>query len=370
MKKIIMLLCAGFLSQAMIGQVVLNLQLPSVGLSVKSQLWNMTISNTGTEVIAVKITMIMTDIGTGQQVLSGATGVLNLPPGNNFFQYGDILPVSYVVLNNNYAVDASPEGFLPPGNYNICYEVLRIGEIAIGMTEECSDATVESLSPPFLTAPDDLAEIEESRPIFSWLPPTPVYLLNGLSYNFTLVEVLPNQTSADAIGQNFPLITEQNLPASNLFFPASQTALDTGKIYAWQVVANNNGQAVSASEVWTFKLKTSGATYTTTENKQPYIKLKTEAVAAYFVCDGVLKVEYNNEVNDSTVYVKIYDLTRQDRKEAGLDDNNIQLRFGQNLISVDIRNASGIVAGHEYALEITNSKNEVWRGRFLYKPTN
>jgi len=370
MKKIIMFLLAGFLSGTMTGQVLVNLQLPAVGLSVKSQLWNMTVSNTGSEALSIKISMIMTDIGTGQQVLSGSTGLLNLPTGNNFFQYGDILPVSYVVLNNSYAIDALPDGVLPPGNYNICYEVLRITETTESMAEECADATVESLSPPYLTTPDDLAEIEESRPVFSWLPPTPVYLLNGLSYNFKLVEILPNQTSADAIGQNFPLVTEQNIPNANLVFPPSQQALDTGKTYAWQVIANNNGQAVSASEVWTFKVKTNAAGYATVTNKPPYVKLKTEPAPSYFICRGILQVEYTNELNDSTVAVEIYDETSQGRKKIALDDNFIPLRYGQNLINIDLTNINSIVQDHQYTIECINSKGELWRGRFIYKSNN
>lgn len=369
MKKIIMLLWAGFFSMAITGQVVVNLQLPAAGLAIKSQLWNMTLSNTGTDPMSVKIAMIMTDVGTGQQVLSGSTGFFTLPPGNHFFQYGDVLPVNYVVLNSNYAVDASPDGFLPPGTYNICYEVLKLDEIAVRLTEECADATVESLSPPYLTAPDDLAEIEETRPVFSWLPPAPAYLLNSLSYNFKLVEILLNQTSSDAVAQNFPLVTEQNLSASNLVFPASQVPLDTGKTYAWQVVANNNGQAVSASEIWTFKVSAS-ATASSVKNNQPYFKLKTTPASSYFICTGTLQLEYINELNDSTALVELYDESKDSRKKITLDDDVILLRHGQNLISIDLTNTAGIVQGHRYAVEITNSKKEVWKGRFLFKPTN
>ncbi len=364
-----MLLFAVLLSKIMMGQVVVNLQLPAIGLSVKSQLWNMTISNTSTEPMSIKITLILTDIRTGQQVLSGSTGILNLPPGNNFFQYGDILPISYVVLNNNYMVDASPEGFLPPGNYNICYEVLRISELTESMAEECSDVLVESLSPPYLTQPDDLSEIEELKPVFAWLPPTPEYLLNGLSYNFKLVEILPNQTCSDAIGQNFPLVSEQNLLMPNLIYPTSQSPLDTGRTYAWQVVANNNGLPVSESEIWTFKVK-SGATLSLTENKAPFVKLKTDQVPSAFICSGVLQLEYNNELNDSLIGIEIFEEGTNGRRKLGLDESFIPLRFGQNLISIDLTSNNGIVDGHQYTVELMNSKMELWRGRFIYKPNN
>ncbi len=330
----------------------------------------MTVTNTGAESIPVKISLIMTDLGSGQQILSGSSGVLNLPTGNSFFQYGDVLPVNYVVLSGNYAVDASPDGFLPPGNFSICYEISRVGETTVRLTEECTDALVESLSPPYLTMPDDLSEIDENRPVFSWLPPTPIYLLNGLSYNFRLVEVLPVQTSSDAILQNFPLVLEQNLPTANLVFPPSLQPLDTGKLYAWQVIANNNGQSVSASEIWTFRLKPGADSYVPLSDKAAFYRLKTELPAAPFICRDFLQIEYQNDIGDSVVSIEIYNEGGEGRTMVQFDEGFIPIQKGQNLISIDLSIINGINQNHQYTVEIRNSKRELWRGRFVYKPTN
>ncbi len=370
MKKSIIFLLGFFIPILMKAQVMLNLQLPSIGLSVKSQLWNMTVSNTGTEPIDVKLTLVMIDVATGQQVLSGSTGIFNLSQGNHLMQYGDVLPVNYIVLNSNYAVDALPDGFLPPGNYNICYEVIRVEEVSYRLVEECADVTVETLSPPFLVTPDDVSEIDELRPTFTWLPPAPVYLINNLSYDFKLVELFSNQAISDAIIQNFPVVSAQNITTTNLLFPSSQPDLDTGKTYVWQIVANSNGQAVSGSEIWVFKVKSSGTGYVPLIYEEPYIKLKKEAAAGHFICKGLLKVEYHNEINDSTVRISVYDENVQERRNLFSEDNGISLRFGQNLISIDISSTSGFVTGHKYTVEIMNSKNEIWRGRFLFKSTN
>lgn len=351
------------------GQVVVNLQLPAVGLTVKSQLWSMTLSSSSADVLTVKINMTMTDVATGQQVLSGATDNISLPQGNKVLQYADVVPVHYVVLNSSYPVDASQEGFLPIGNFNFCFEIQRLNhEVLESIAEECATIEVEPLSPPLLNSPTDQSESNELRPLFTWLPPVPVSLFNNLSYNFKLVELLPKQNSSAAIQQNFPLFFQQNIFNPNLIYPSSLPDLDTSKTYAWQIIANSNNLGVSASEIWTFKVKTFGTDSITYKRQPPYIKLKAESAEGYFICDGRLNLEYLNELNDSTVTVKMYDESKKGRKEIPLDEDFLLLTFGQNLINIDLSNTSGFISGHQYMVEITNSKNEVWKSRFEYKP--
>jgi hypothetical protein len=371
MKKYILLLLTVVLtSNISFAQVIINLQLPQTGLNVKSQLWNMTLTNTGTTPLSVKINMIMTDIASGQQVLSGSTNILYLQQGSKIIQYNDVIPVNYSVLNNNYTIDASPNGFLPIGNFNVCYEIAKKGGRGFEtMAEDCATIEVEPASPPYLNLPDDEAEIEEKRPFFTWLPPAPLSLFNNLTYTFRLVEVFKNQSSAAAIQQNFPIVLQQHISGLTFQYPFSNTILDTGKIYAWQIAASNNNLPVAKTDVWTFKIKPP-VNNTVYPRETPYFKLKTALSSAYFVCDGVLKFEYTNEVNDSIVQVKIYDVTKQDIKLIKLDSDLINVKYGQNLVDIDLSNNKYFISGHLYTVELINSKQENWNGKFEYKPIN
>ena len=371
MKKIITGLITIFFAKAIIAQVIITPQLPQTGIKLKTQLWNLGLSNSGTVPLTVRLSMIMTDLSNGQQVLSASSGLIQLPPGVKLFQYNDVLPISYTVINNIYNIDASPNGFLPIGNFDVCFEVLKpVGEIMENVAEECVQIEVEPLSPPYLNFPADQSDIDEPRPVFNWIPPAPVAFFTNLSYDFKLVEVLLNQNPDDAIQQNIPVTLKSNHSGTSFQYPGSITALDTGKTYAWQVAANNNGLFIAKSEVWIFKVKAQAFDNMSYQRETSYFRLKQESSNAYFVCDGVLKFEYQNELNDNTVSFSIYDVTTKEKNKIQLPQNNIGLKFGQNFIDYDIREKNGIINGHFYLVELVNSRNENWSGRFEYKQNN
>jgi hypothetical protein len=371
MKKIITALIVIFLVTNAVSQVIITPQLPQTGIKLKTQLWNLGLSNSNTVPISVKLSMVMTDLSNGQQVLSALTELIQLPQGVKLIQYNDVVPVNYVVINNIYNIDVSPNGFLPIGNFDICFEVLKpVGEIMESVAEECIQIEVEPLSPPYLNLPADKSEIDEPRPLFSWIPPSAAIFFTNLSYDFKLVEVLANQNPDDAIQQNIPLVIKSNHYGISFQYPASIATLDTGKTYAWQVAANNNGLFIAKSEVWVFKEKASGFDNVVYQRETPYFRLKQEASNAYFLCNGTLKFEYQNEVNDNIVSFAIYDVTTKEKNKIQLPQNNIEIKFGQNFIDYNIKEVNGIINGHFYQVELVNSKNENWSGKFEYKLNN
>lgn len=352
----------------LLAQVTINLQLPPVGIVQKSQLWNLSLINTGSSAVVVKLNMVMTDIATGQSVLSASTNTINLPQGSRLLQYIELLPITYTVLNSNYNVNPASNGFLPVGNFNVCYQVMTHGvESFQAVSEECVSIEIEPLSPPYLILPADESEIEQERPFFSWLPPNPVSLFNNLSYSFRLVEVLPNQRSSEAVQQNMPLVSQQVVTGNTFNYPNANPKLDTAKVYAWQVTANNNNLHIANSEVWTFKIKLQQ------DNKRPvadapFYKLKMEAGTSYFICDGTLRYEYINELNDKHATIQIYDISNRSKKQL-IKEYTENLKDGQNLVIVDLIE-DGLKKGHIYLMELINTHNEIWTCSFEFKPTN
>lgn len=345
-------------------QVIINLQLPPAGLQLKSQLWNMALINSETNAISIKIDMVITDISTGQVVLSGNTGSILLPPGTKQVQVTDVMPVQYNILNTSYNVDANPNGFIPLGTFNVCYSVLKNShEVVSKIAEECETVTVEPVSPPFLTLPDDLSVLHENRPLFTWLPPAPINLFGSLSYEFKLVELSLNQTASDAIQSNLPVLMS-NVTEPLLQYPFSSSPLDTAKVYAWQVKALNNRIAVSNSEIFSFKIENEGVKNDHRYNV--YTKLQGMDNIQLAHCNGVLKYEYVNIYNNPVIKLQLTDLTSKANRVIRLKEDSQEVVYGQNFLALDLGSNSELENNHTYLLVVTGAQGEAQAVKFIY----
>ncbi len=349
-------------------QVVVNLQLPAMGLMIKSQLWNLSIVNTGTADIEAQVEVLLTDASNNQQVLSGTTRTITLPKGAKQLTSNDVLPVSYNVLNPGYNLDASQDGFLPIGLYHVCYTVIQVTHGGTErLSEECEDIQVDPISPPMLISPADSDRVDMTRPLFTWVPPSPFILFNNLSYQYTLVEVMPLQTASDAIQQNIPLQTQQNIYTNSMQYPLSSPELDTGKLYAWQVAAVTGGNIVSKSEVWSFRIRKDGQDTSHTVSMDHYARPGRTQDASYTLCNGILRFVYLNEYNDATIPFKIYDITNAAQREVGMDSTVMDIRYGENYKQFDFTQGDQLTDKHIYLLELVNSRNESWYLKFEYR---
>jgi hypothetical protein len=211
--------------------------------------------------------------------------------------------------------------------------------------------------------------VELPRPLFNWLPPSPVQLFTNLVYDFNLVEVQNLQTGADALQQNMPLHTQGNYSGNTLQYPASLPELDTGKIYAWQITAKSGGAEVARSEVWTFRV-IKPVTGPGGISPGYYTRLSRETESGYTACYGQLRYAYLNEVNDRQIPFSIYDISSAARRELVLDSTLIDLHFGQNLGRLNLGQSNILKDRHIYLLELINSRKERWTLKFQYRKTN
>jgi hypothetical protein len=350
------------------GQLTINPQLPPIGLTLKSQLWNLSVVNTYGVGFTTQLQLTVTDVSTNQTVFTALSKPLFLPPGAKQIGNGDVQPVSYTGINPSYPVDANPNGFLPVGVFNFCYSVVgQDAHAQRSVDEVCDQAQVEPLSPPMLVNPADSEQVDNSRPMFIWIPPAPGNLFSNISYEYHLVEVQPTQSAADAVQQNIPVLYLTNLHSTNLQYPLSAPALDSNKLYAWQIVAKNNSAPVGTSEAWAFRLKKDNL------REKPkliassyYSKLSQDPGTAFAVSGGVVHFSYLEEANTKTVHIGIVDITKSKHREVQLDSSEYSVRYGDNLVSLDLRNNSDIVNKHIYLLELTNARQEHWYLRFEY----
>jgi hypothetical protein len=366
MKKKGLLIAGVLMGWCLQAQVVITLQLPPLGLTIKPQLWNMSLINTTGASMTAQLQMVMTDAGTGQTVLTATTPSFLLPAGAKVVTANTVAPVVYTA-GAGYTIDANPNGFLPVGVYNICYTVTRwTNDISDQLAEECVTAEVEPISPPQLIQPSDSDHVLFRRPFFTWMPPTPYNAFSNLLYDWVLVEVQSTQSGADAIQQNVPVLLQSNISFTSLQYPLSMPELDTGKIYAWRVTAKNNLSPIANSEVWSFSIqKLSNDTFHS-PNKGYYAQLRRERDASYTVSGNMLRFLYQHEVNSNTIQVAITDISNATHQPVQLDSSYLAVKYGANYLNLDLVD-KGLTDHHMYLLDVTNERNEHWYLKFEYR---
>jgi hypothetical protein len=292
MYKRFIFLCAVFTTACLHGQVTLSLQVPPAGVMQKNQLWNMILVYTGDNPMNVYVGLSFLNAKDNRPLMTATTRPFLITKGARQLSATDIAPVHYNYLSSLFDVDRSPDGFLPIGNYKACYTVYKNEkDILAPMAEDCIPVEVQPLSPPLLNTPADASAIETPYPQFTWLPVVPMNLFNNLNYDLLLVEVLPGQTKGDAIQKNLPLynIGNNKTPYNN--YPASNKSLDTGRVYAWRIVAKNEDEFVAQSEVWTFKVTRESKPKTDPKNDS-YVLLQNDLEGVYIIKENTLHIKY------------------------------------------------------------------------------
>ncbi|OQP59648.1 hypothetical protein A3860_36840 [Niastella vici] len=341
-------------------QVSMTLQVPPAGVLLKNQLWNLVLVNASNSNALVKVNLVLLDVQTNQPVITAVSAPLSLSKGARQLQARDVSPVQYTYSIPAARVDMDPNGMLPAGRYQACYSVVS-AEKGVTFVENCIPVNVDPLSPPLLNTPANEDKLLTPYPQFTWLPPTPLGLFNDLGYAIVVVEVLPGQGKADAIQQNIPL--NATVYTKDLFwnYPASTRSLDTGKVYAWRVVAMNSGKAVALSDIWTFKVSKVKPGFEPVK-EVPYVEVKRTQDAVIATAGSVLRITYDNAAADSTVKYTITSI-----EEAGnpvVQEGELAVKYGQNQLQVPLKKNKKIVENKVYLFRFTSSRNESWSVKF------
>jgi hypothetical protein len=352
------------------GQIILNPQLPPSGIVLKSQLWNLIVTNNSQNEESVVVNLMITDSRTGEEVLGASTSPVLLNPGSNVLNSNTLMPIQYNIRSSSYQIDADQTGMLPPGSFLVCYYVYSTKQ-SILLGQECNTIVVEPMSPPQLILPENHTNLDSSGlPQFTWLPPQPADLFTNLHYDLYLVQIDSGQQASDAVESNIPVFYQADIYGTSLTYPASSPDLQPGTQYAWKVVAKNNQSAVSSSEVWAFSV-------TTPKNDKmksstlPFIRLQKGGESGYSVCSATLKFAYINEAADTSWDIRVFDISSPHLQAVSFSFDSIPMNPGLNLVQTDLTTYPGFIDKHIYLLELHNSRHDIWRMKFEYlRPKN
>lgn len=337
-------------------QINVSVQLPPNGVVQKDQLWNLVLTNSGREAMNISILVTIRDVATGQPVLSAATRSILLAKGIKVLTANEVQPVQY-----DYGLNAQGNVSLPFGSYMACYTITRDVDGPQVVAEECIRFTVSPLSPLLLNTPSDKALIQTRVPQFTWLPPMPVTSYTSIEYEMTLVELKPGQGPVDALRQNTPVYTAAHQKSLFINYPASAPSLDTGKTYAWQVVAFTNQTYAVQSDIWSFRIRGNDVPFAA-EEAVPFVRLKSEEDASLTLCREELRISYVNDCNDRSVDYEVVAL--QDGNRV-VHHGTLDLIGGQNLIKIPFKHRE-LQSGKMYQFRLLNSRKESWTAKFIY----
>jgi hypothetical protein len=340
-------------------QISMTLQVPPVGVLVKNQLWNMLLVNTGNRSLPVVINLVLLDQKTNQPVLTGTTLPFVLDKGARQIQAKDLGPITYSYDGPAALGNRDPNGLLPVGSYQACYTVMT-GEKSGPRVENCIQLAVDPLSPPLLNTPADEGSIYTANPQFTWLPPTPAGIFSDLSYALVLVEVLPGQGKADAMEQNIPIYSGGLIRNLYLNYASSYAALDTGRLYAWRIVAMNAGLPAAMSDIWTFRV-VNPPKPALAKAYSAYLELHRGLDASLATAGRTLDVTYDNVAADTVVHYTISAI--QDAGNPVVQQGLLPLRRGRNWLAIPL-NKGAYGSDKLYLFQFINSRNESWNIKF------
>ena len=337
-------------------QVSISVQLPPAGLVQKDQLWNLVLVNNSNAPLDVTIFLDLKDPVTGQSILSAGTRNLFLAKGMKLMSVRDVQPVQY-----NYGVVRLVNNYLPLGTYLACYHVSRLSSKGVEiLAEECVPVNISPLSPPLLNTPIDNSVLPNEFPQFTWIPPTPTEMFDRLTYDISVVEVQPGQNSAEAVLYNTPVFIKNYCRVPFESYPSTYSRLEKGKLYAWQVIANNDLNYSAPSAIWTFTLKEDSVAAVAVSTN--YILLKNESEAA-----GI------NYVDADNLYIKYYSFEKEhdtgvrfiDNKGTIVREVKQKIIYGDNYLKFKL--SARFHKGEIYKLVITDKQNTVHTASFSIK---
>ncbi|MFT3981138.1 MAG: hypothetical protein QM687_11755 [Ferruginibacter sp.] len=340
-------------------QVNVNVQMPPAGLVQKEQLWDLVLVNNSSDMLDITLQLNLQEASTGQVVLTGTTGNLLLGKGAKMIKAANLQPITYTYNLPDFA-----RSFMPMGSYIVSYQVIDAGgRKDVPIAEERLRINIDPLSPPLLSSPADKSVIETPYPQFTWMPPTPFDMFTSLSYDLLVTEVLEGQSSTEAIQYNTPIYTGTNITHPYTSYSTGFSKLDTGKLYAWQVVAKNGLSYAVKTEVWTFRIARPSWVQQIIE-QTPFIKMKMNSPEKGIAPNGFLKLSYINESSDTSLTVQVKELNKNNENGFAFD---IKLTPGENLIQKDLEKEIRPKDGTLYEASIRNGRNEIWTILFEVK---
>jgi hypothetical protein len=331
---------------------------------------NLVLVNNNAKAFPVFIQGKITDAG-GELVAEFKSAEVFLNVGANIITPMNTAMSDVNFHNSDIAEIEQRSGTYPSGNYQVCVWLTCVtddcsgaGRNAVGMEQaKCMPVHIENPTPLILATPENDSEIEEKRPLFTWIPPSPVAGSSGLNYTMVLVEMMEGQNKADALSQNRPLIEAEGVGNPSLIFPSDLPELEPGKTYAWQVQAFVGKTPIAKSEQWKFKVKKDSIDRKKISRDMSYIEIQGQSGAAVFYGVGILKLRHVVRLESGSIKLKVTDAAG---KVVRLNQEIFTINPGDNRLDLDLEGSMNFKDGKTYILTGHLLNGELFIIKFIY----
>jgi hypothetical protein len=349
----LLLLFIGFASQA---QLIIIQQVNPIETKY-SDGWSATVQNMESHLAAIAELKISKH---GKLIVHALSKQFNLPKGETQLSF------------NSLKIDrltVQPEGafswnkYLNQGDYEICLKVRSIENTP--EAESCLPHEILPLSPPMLISPSSGSEIEDLLPMLTWSPPIPLNIYEHLQYDLTLVEMMPMQSSYEALARNRPFVQLKNYTDLVYQYSPTNATLIPGKEYAWQVSAYDGGKLIGKTEVWKFKVKKE--TPKVREELLPdyYYELSAPgAIKSSGGAKGCLGFTCAEEMLDTNMK---YTITDAKGKKIDTKEARLVLSKQANYFILYMNDCKAIKKGRSYRLDIVANSSKKYFIDFIYQ---
>lgn len=283
---------------------------------------------------------------------------LNINPGNNVISPARFSSASTFYSESMEGKYLKQTGLMPDGELEYCFRFTVTSKNSNEeMYEGCFTGENISGSPMELITPDDNDKFCNKRPCFSWQPPLP--LTADMVYSLKLVELNANQSRAEALLINTPVIFQTGIKGFTLAYPTGIPDLKEDKSYVWQVTAYTKARQ-TVSEIWAFSIECPQET----KDSLSYRELRAQDDGGFLSTGRELRFAVYNAYIPGSLKYTITNLENADKKLKGMPA--VQLQKGINDILIDLNKIAGMEDENEYLLNVWLPDGKKVSVRFKY----
>ncbi|GEM_PF-5921695 len=324
-----------------------------------SDVWNLEISYAGSAERTVRFEASVR--GTNMQaVMSMESEQQKLKPGINLFSAYQVRQTAQRFFDQSIQQAVEQTGQYPAGTYQLCVSIIAMDGEPMG--NYCEQVQIQVTSPPVAVQPSAGGLPTGAPVIFSWLPPGPGTGA-GLSYDIALVELMPNQSPAEALSENPPLYFTSGIDGEFHMLPIEANLAKSGKTYAWQVTAKSGNTPVSHSPPAVFEVTPPESAQKAESTTQSYIDIRKQSSNMDYRAVGKVRIRHEEKAPKGQINYFIF---QEDGKDLTPKRNKLSTHNGVNQLQINLLEIKRLKHEEFYLLKLTGQGDRPWILRFQY----
>ena len=354
-------------------------------------IWNVTVfnnisSSTMPTTINIKVTL-----ASGPVIYEAVTGKFVVPLGETILNAAIAKTKNINILNEDLEHRAffTRYNTMKFGGYGLCVELTLFNPLGdvIFTDYSCAFHNIYQFGIINLNTPVSGDTVLSESLQFSWTHVNQQSSAELFFYELDLVEILPNQSAEEAIALNPKRMRQDKIFEPYLDFPQLERPLDTGKVYAWRVLAYTDALSTTRDENQTIFspgtkegrkeiARSDVSTFVCGVAKKPNQNALPKRISEYFIdlehwserhtyfFDSSLPISITNPYAKRNLSFRLF----SDSHEAiELSTPRIALEPGLNNITIDLSSAD-LPSNKFYFVELSLGEN-FHRTIKLFKPT-